>query len=50
MVAFLPNGKFMIGIDPPSFGFIEIGDYTWDPLAGALSATLDESLRRRVLR
>jgi hypothetical protein len=43
VVAFLPNGKFMIGIDPPAFGFIEVGEYTWDPLTGALSSTLDES-------
>jgi hypothetical protein len=43
VVAFLPNGRFMIGIDPPSFGFIEFGEYTWDPLTGTLMATVDTS-------
>jgi hypothetical protein len=43
VVAFLPNGRVMIGIDPPANGFIEFGGYTWNPLTGALTATIDTS-------
>lgn len=43
VVAFLPNGKVMIGIDPPANGFIEFGVYTWNPLTGGFTATIDTS-------
>jgi hypothetical protein len=43
VVAFLPNGKVMIGIDPPANGFIEFGAYTWNPLTGDFTATIDTS-------
>jgi len=33
----------MIGIDPPANGFIEFGGYTWNPLTGGLTATIDTS-------
>lgn len=43
VVVFLPNGKFMIGIDPPATAYIELGDYAWDTLTGAFNATVNSS-------
>jgi len=41
--AFLPDGTFMSGIDPPAGGFIEFGTYAWDPVTGALTVTINTS-------
>lgn len=43
VIAFLPNGRYLAGIDPPAVGFIEFGSYTFDPLTGAFTATIDNS-------
>lgn len=43
VVAFLPDGRVMAGIDPPSAGFIEFGTYTWDPVTGALTTAIASS-------
>lgn len=43
VIAFLPDGRYMAGIDPPGGGFIEFGSYTWNPLTGAFTATTSTS-------
>lgn len=43
VIAFLPNGRYMAGIDPPANGFFEFGAYTWDPVTGAFTATIDNA-------
>lgn len=43
MVAFLPNGVVMVGIDPPGIGYIEFGVYTFNPSTGALTVTINNS-------
>jgi len=43
VVAFLPDGRVMIGIDPPANGFIEFGVYAWNPQTGDFTATINTS-------
>lgn len=43
VLTFLPNGEFLIAIDPPAGGYMEFGTYSWDPLTNSLTSSIIDS-------
>jgi hypothetical protein len=43
VLVLLPNGEFLIAIDPPAGGFMEFGNYSWNPGTGAFTSSIVDS-------
>ena len=43
VLTFLPNGDFLVGIDPPTGGYMLFGTYASNPTTGAFSSTIIDS-------
>jgi len=43
VLTFLPNGEYLLAIDPPAGGYMEFGNYSWDPITDSLTSSIIDS-------